>query len=75
MKKIILIHFLLWIVISTLFTYFSEAITKALFRGFHDISIFLGVLITGNVLILLMLAISLIVIFIRRKRKSIRHLS
>jgi len=75
MKKIILTHLLLWIVIAAVFTYFSEAITKSIFSGFDDVSIFLGVVITGNVLILVILALSLIVIFVRRKRRGIKHLS
>jgi len=68
MVKVILVHFILWILLSVIFLCFSEAITKLLFRGYHDVSIWLSVLIVGNGLILILTAISLIIALIKRKR-------
>jgi len=68
MKKVVLIHLLLLILLSIVFLYSSESITKLLFRGFDDVSIWIGVLVTGSGLIFLILALSLLIIFIRRKK-------
>jgi len=68
MKKAILIHLLLWILLSIVFFYSSESITKLLFKGFDDVSIWIGVLVTGSSLIFLILALSLL-IFLLDERK------
>ena len=71
--KIILLHFLLWIITSAIFFLFSEKITTTLFSGFHNVKIWLAVLGLGLFLIFCILLISLIITLVKlRKRLRIK---
>jgi hypothetical protein len=67
--KIILIHALLWIVLSVLFFFASEFITVQLFEGFHSVELWLLVLGAGLILIFLAITFSLVVKLIRLRKK------
>jgi hypothetical protein len=68
MKKIILRHLIIWLLLSVLFFFLSEPITKWILPEVHDVTIWLKVLASGLVLIFCALLISVIVAVVKRKK-------
>jgi hypothetical protein len=71
MKKqsIILLHVLIWAVLSTLYFFCSEMITAWLLPGIHDVMVWLKVVIGGLVLILALVSASLVISLRRRAQQ------
>lgn len=67
MKKAVLIHLIIWLLISLIYVFFiSEPITKWLFQGYDDVLKWLWVLAIGLIFILLIILLSLIIAWKRR---------
>lgn len=67
--KIILKYLLFWLILSTIYFFLSEKITKWLFKGYHDVGLWLFVVAIGISIIFLVL-LTFFIIELRRKRKS-----
>jgi hypothetical protein len=70
MKKIILIHLLIWLILSVGFFFLAEPLVKLLFPGFHDVGIWLITEFIGLLAILLIMTTSLIINVVRHQRHS-----
>jgi hypothetical protein len=68
MKKVILRHLIIWLLLSIIFYLLSEPITKLLLPGVHDVTIWLAVLAVGLILIFCVLTISLITTLVKSKK-------
>lgn len=69
-KKIILIHTCLLVILIALLIIFSENILTVFTPGFHDIEMWLLLILGGSIFIFILLLIScIILIALNRKRK------
>lgn len=61
MKKstLIVLHLLVWVALSTIYFFYSETITAWLLPDFHEVEMWLKVVIYGLIFIFISVAISL----------------
>lgn len=77
-KKAILIHLFMWLLVSLVFFAGSETITKKLFPGYDDVSMWLMVTGKGLLLIFIVVMVSLLrkLLIIRKTtadQKALNH--
>ncbi len=73
-SKVILIHLIIWLLLSILYFLLSEKLTAWILPDFHDVIIWLRVLIIGLALIFLFTGLSLIInLKLRKKDLVTRH--
>jgi hypothetical protein len=70
-RKIILIHLVVWLLISTIYFLISERLIAWLMLGFHDVMMWLWLLIIGLSIIFILVSFSL-VFTLRRKKSMIK---
>jgi hypothetical protein len=68
-RKIILIHLVVWLLISTIYFLVSEKLIAWLMPGFHDVMMWLWLLIIGLSIIFITVSFSL-VLTLRRKKND-----
>lgn len=69
-KKIFYTHLFLWLLLSLVYFASSEIITKKLFPGYHDVTLWLMVTITGLILLFILTMISFLIKLIARKKAT-----
>lgn len=67
-KKLLLKHLFTWLGLSLIYFVYSETITKKLFPGFDNVTLWLVVTVAGLILILTAVSISFLVKMIRVKK-------
>jgi len=74
-KKIILIHLVVWILLSVIHFFLSETIVKLIFPTIHGVELWLMIVYIGLILISILVVISLIVnlAWIAIKRRYVSH--
>ncbi len=70
MKRIILKHLLIWLILSVSFFFLAEPLVRLLFPGFHEVEIWLLAEFIGLIAILLIMTTSLIINIVRHQRHS-----
>ena len=68
-SRLIMTHLIAWIVLSLIFFFSSESLTKLVAPDFHDVTIWLTIMLTGLVLIFFGVTASLTIKLIKRSRK------
>lgn len=67
-KKLLFKHLFTWLGLSLIYFHYSETITKKLFPGIDDVSLWLMVTMVGLTLILIAVLISFLIKMIRVKK-------
>lgn len=68
-KKVIFVHLFWWLGLSTAWFFITEPGIKKLFTGFHNVTLFLLFLSGGLMLIFIVVATSLILRLVKRRRQ------
>ena len=66
---IIWVHFLAFIVLAAILFFSSEFLLKAFLPNFHDVAIWIFLIVGGTILLFLLSLISLIIFLIIRKQR------
>jgi len=74
-KKVILIHLIVWILLSVIYFFLSETIVKLIFPTIHGVELWLMTVYAGVILISILVVISLIInlAWIVIKRRYVSH--